>query len=270
MSRPPPTCGPAAPHPSTHMREEREVQVPPQMAHGAPAPVLEHVQVHLPLVYWGWEEGLPSAQLPPALPKAEPLSRAHLLPPRGRLTGEVERQWPSSPPGKQRIWVPTFGLRERRGTRVKAEEREGRKKPHSHTHAHQTQRATQPATPAGSLHRDPFHVQPRSPDSITPRPCTPTRADPWPPHMHQMRPPRLGPRSVVEHSVLLCPHGLQVLRPPAQDWPWVSCVLWCSSPQPCSPPAPPHGSRWSPLPSVWTVQPGCPGHLSHRSASHHL
>lgn len=49
-SRPPPTCGPAAPHPSTHMREEREVQVPPQMAHGAPAPVLEHVQVHLPLV----------------------------------------------------------------------------------------------------------------------------------------------------------------------------------------------------------------------------
>lgn len=105
-------------------------------------------------MYWGWEEGLPSAQLPPALPKAEPLSRAHLLPPRGRLTGEVERQWPSSPPGKQRVWVPTFRLRERRGTRVKAEEREGRKKPHSHTHAHQTQRATQPATPAGSLHRD--------------------------------------------------------------------------------------------------------------------
>lgn len=44
----------------------------------------------------------------------------------------------------------------------------------------------------------------------------------------------------------------------------------CPFPQRCSPPAPPHGSRWSPPPSVWTVQPGHPCPLSHRSASHHL
>lgn len=41
-------------------------------------------------------------------------------------------------------------------------------------------------------------------------------------------------------------------------------------PRPCSPPAPPRDSRWSPLPAAWTVQPGPPGRRSHRSASHRL
>lgn len=108
-------------------------------------------------------------------------------------------------------------------------------------------------------------MQPRSPDSITPRPCTPT---PRAPDASAQAGATLRGGAVCR--CVLRAHGLQVLRPPAQEWPWLSCVLWCSSPQPCSPPAPPHGSRWSPLPSVWTVQPGCPGHLSHRSASHHL
>lgn len=66
MPRPPAhPCPPGGRHPApqTHVREEWKVQVPPQVAHGAPTPVLKHVQVHLPLVL-GVRGGLTSGRAP--------------------------------------------------------------------------------------------------------------------------------------------------------------------------------------------------------------
>lgn len=86
------------PPPSTHVRKEREVQVPPELAHGAPAPVLEHVQIRLPLVLRrGGAYRPPSSPRPPRPSPSGP----HLLSPRRHLTGEVEHQGSSSPPWKQ-------------------------------------------------------------------------------------------------------------------------------------------------------------------------
>lgn len=112
-----PPGGAAPPRPRrTHVREQREVQVPPQVAHGAPAPVLEHVQVHLPLVLRGARAYPPRSGPRPR--GARPA--AHLLAPRGRLVGEVKRGRSSGPPRKQRVRVPTFQLQEKR-YRVEAE-----------------------------------------------------------------------------------------------------------------------------------------------------
>lgn len=63
---PPTPC--QLPATGTHVGKQREVQVPPQMAHGASAPVLKHMQVHLPLVLGGGRWALPSAQPPPPSP----------------------------------------------------------------------------------------------------------------------------------------------------------------------------------------------------------
>lgn len=145
----------AAPARATHVRKQREVQVPPQVAHSAPAPVLEHVQVHLPLVLRGGGAYSPySGPSPRPPPPAAPACAAHLLPPRGSLVGEVKGGRPSRPPRKQRVPVPTFGLQERNrpGSKLRAEGGAG---------LTTTRRASCPRTP----HRSPGrpHPRPRSP-----------------------------------------------------------------------------------------------------------
>lgn len=62
----------AAPARATHVRKQREVQVPPQVAHSAPAPVLEHVQVHLPLVLRGGGAYSPYSGPSPRPPRRRP------------------------------------------------------------------------------------------------------------------------------------------------------------------------------------------------------
>lgn len=179
----PPVCParPAPPNPGTHMREQREVQVPPQVAHGAPTPVLKHVQVHLPFVLGIGGPYLlhglppPSPALPPSPLQAEP---AHLLPPWGCLMGEVQWQLPS-PCRKQHISILTFGLQERKGSGVRA----GRAGRRSHT-ARQTFTNT------------PSNMEPHRPKCL--RAHSHVNPDPWPRHVHS-DPRSLSPKQMPGH-----------------------------------------------------------------------
>lgn len=172
------------------------------------------------------------------------------------MTGEVEHQGSSSPARKQHAWVPAFRLRERKGTKVTAEKYESRR---SHTH---TQRFSAMCDTASHTRRFPSHGPPHlatkprihhSPATRTPRrPLVTPCAAPASPQAWAHEWPRPLPTAT------------------GTWWPWISYSQLCCSPQSCSPLAPPRGSRWSPLPSVWPAQRGRPGRRSHRSASRRL
>lgn len=127
------------------------------------------------------------------------------------------------------------------------------------THTHSlTQRGAQPAARAGSHHAA-LHIEPRSPGSIPPQPHAHPEG-PRSPRVQHLHPPQAWAREQ--------PHCLPTAC--GTRWPRISYTRLCCSPRPCSPPAPPRGSRWSPLPSAWPAQCGRPGRRSHRSASHRL
>lgn len=95
------------------MRKEREVQVPSQVAHSTPTPVLKHVQVHL-----SFELGVRRdvrchtvRSTPPPCPDQP--NRAYLFPPWGCLVGEVQWGWLLSSSRKQHVWALPLGLQER-------------------------------------------------------------------------------------------------------------------------------------------------------------
>lgn len=95
------------------MRKEWEVQVPSQVAHSTPTPVLKYVQVHL-----SFELGVRRdircytvCSTPPPSPAQS--NRAYLFPPRGCLVGEVQWGWLPSSSRKQYVWAPPLRLQER-------------------------------------------------------------------------------------------------------------------------------------------------------------
>lgn len=98
------------------MRKQREVQVPSQVAHSTPTPVLKYVQVHLSLELGarGDFSCYTACFTPfPAQPSPAQPNRAHFFPPRRCLVGEVQRWRLPSSSTKQHVWDPPLRLRER-------------------------------------------------------------------------------------------------------------------------------------------------------------
>lgn len=100
--------------------------------------------------------------------------------------GEVQRGWLSNPHRKQHVWVPSFWLQDRKGTRVKSNGKTGRghppPPPHTHTRTHLTRTPLHASSHKIPNPWYPNHTHPEDPHHTCPgkhwpaRSCTPMPA----------------------------------------------------------------------------------------------
>lgn len=152
-------------------------------------------------------------KVPPSVPpQPRKPSSAHLFPPRGHLTSEVQGGRLSGPHRERQVWVPAFRLQERKGTGVNGVNAETRRAGRGHTSTHSPTQTAQglPCTPPAG--KPQVH---RPPGDTSRRPCHACQPHPGP---AREAPPasartELGPG----HAGASQPHPC--IHTPAPAWP---------------------------------------------------
>lgn len=148
---------------------------------------------------------------------------------------EVQRGWLSSPHRKTHVWVPAFGLQERKGTGVKAEKWEGREGSHNHTQQDTNFTRTPLHTSSHKIPNPsyPKHTHPHAPHHTCPGRQRAT------PHVHHLTPPDTelqARRCWGVHTNRLHPSPPST-QPTGSRGHWHASVCpahTCPFPQPCS------------------------------------